>query len=440
MASYAMAEEALRPAVRRRALPGRGPSICSPRAASWQRIQDIKSQRRRRRSAHRAATEAGSSSAPRRPPRCARPAGHLGQSAVPGVCPSMIAKTLAAVLVAFGLAAAVTQPAAAQQDPALSDQQVEAVRKMVKAYLMEHPEVISDAVEALREKMRVQAETDAKKAIDTYKDELNNAKDDPVAGNPKGDVTLVEFFDYNCGFCKQTMDAMFEAAKADGKVKLVFKEFPILTDNSVVAARVALAAKKQGKYDEIHRAFMKFRGRLDEKEVWKLAAEAGLNIDQIKRDMARPRSTSSSTATRSSRMRWTSAAPPPSSSARASCRAGWSRRCSASCSTSPARAATRPRSSNTRGNNSSTSCRHAREGGHPWLRQHNALNSSEFLCPGMDPRLRGGDGWRLIQMSHYAGSDSPQRHKGSLRLRHRGTKGGYLRFPSCLCAFLVSLW
>jgi protein-disulfide isomerase len=199
----------------------------------------------------------------------------------------MIAKTLAALLVVFSIGVA-ARPAAAQEDQPLTPRQVEAVRKVVKAYLMEHPEVISDAIEALREKMRVEADSDAKKAIDAYKDELFNAKDDPVAGNPKGDVTLVEFFDYNCGFCKQTMDAMFDAVKADGKVKLVFKEFPILTDDSVVGSRIALAAVKQGKYDDIHRAFMKYHGRLDEKAMWKLAADAGINIDQVKRDVAAP--------------------------------------------------------------------------------------------------------------------------------------------------------
>ena len=199
----------------------------------------------------------------------------------------MTAKTFAAILVAFGLGAA-ARPAVAQEDQPLTPRQVEAVQKVVKAYLLEHPEVISDAVEALREKMRVQAEADAKKAIDSYKDEIFNGKEDPVAGNPKGDVTVVEFFDYNCGFCKQTADALLESVKADGKVKLVFKDFPILTDDSAVAARIALAAKKQGKYEDVYRAFMKYRGRLDEKAAWKLAGEAGVNVDQAKRDMGAP--------------------------------------------------------------------------------------------------------------------------------------------------------
>lgn len=199
----------------------------------------------------------------------------------------MTAKTFAAILVAFGLGLA-AQPAAAQEDQPLNPRQVEAVQKIIKAYLLEHPEVISDAVEALREKMRVQAEADAKKAIDSYKDELFNGKDDPVAGNPKGDVTIVEFFDYNCGYCKQTMDALLDSVKADGKVKLVFKDFPILTEESATASRIALAARKQGKYEDVYRAFLKFRGRLDEKAAWKLAGDAGVNVDQAKKDMAAP--------------------------------------------------------------------------------------------------------------------------------------------------------
>ncbi len=199
----------------------------------------------------------------------------------------MIRKTIAAA--AFAAAALLAQPAAAQKDDALTPDQAEAVRKIVRAYLMEHPEVITEAVEALREKMRAQAEADAKQALKAYKDELLNAKDDPTAGNPKGDVVLVEFFDYNCGYCKVVMDPMMEAVKADkAGVRVVYKEFPILSEDSAIAARVALAAKKQGKYDDVHRAFMKFRGKLDEKAIFRLAGEAGANVDQLKKEMMAP--------------------------------------------------------------------------------------------------------------------------------------------------------
>jgi protein-disulfide isomerase len=198
----------------------------------------------------------------------------------------MIRKSLAAsAALLLGLMAAL--PAQAQEQQ-FSEKQADAIRKIVREYLIEHPEVIGEAVEALREKMRVQAEADAKKAIEARKDELFNAKDDPVIGNPKADVVLVEFFDYNCPYCKVVLDPMTEAMKADGKTRVVFKEMPILSEDSVTAARVALAAKKQGKYEEVHRAFMKFRGKLDDKSIFRLAGEAGANVEQIRKEMMAP--------------------------------------------------------------------------------------------------------------------------------------------------------
>lgn len=200
----------------------------------------------------------------------------------------MIRKTFGASAALFlGLTLAV--PAAhAQEDQPFSAKQTDAVRKIVRDYLIEHPEVIGEAIEALREKMRVQAETEAKKAIESRKDELFNGKDDPVIGNLKADVVLVEFFDYNCPYCKVVLDPMVEAMKADGKTRVVFKEMPILSEDSSTAARVALAAKKQGKYEEVHRAFMKYRGKLDDKSIFRLAGEAGANVDQLKKEMMAP--------------------------------------------------------------------------------------------------------------------------------------------------------
>lgn len=200
----------------------------------------------------------------------------------------MFAKIVAAALLASGLALA-SLPAAAQDAP-LTPKQTEAVKKVVRDYLMEHPEVLGEALEALREKMRAQAESDAHKMLEARRDEIFKNPDDPQAGNPKGDLTVVEFMDYNCGFCKQTFDAMWEAVKSDGKVRVVLKEFPILGPDSVIASRVALVAKaqSQAKYDDIHRAFMKFRGRLDEKAIWRIAGEQGFNVEQLKKDIANP--------------------------------------------------------------------------------------------------------------------------------------------------------
>ncbi len=197
----------------------------------------------------------------------------------------MIRNTFAAVLLA---SAATLAALPAQAQETFDAKQTDAVRKIVRDYLMEHPEVIGEAIEALREKMRAQAESEAKKAIESRKDEIFSDANDPVLGNAKGDVVVVEFFDYNCPYCKVVMDPMLEAAKADGKVKVVFKDMPILSEDSLTAARVALAAKKLGKYEDAHRAMMKFRGKLDEKTIFRLVGEAGLNVDQVKKEMMSP--------------------------------------------------------------------------------------------------------------------------------------------------------
>lgn len=197
----------------------------------------------------------------------------------------MTRTTLAAFLLA-STAALAALPAQAQET--FDAKQTEAVRKIVRDYLMEHPEVIGEAIEAMREKMLAQAESEAKKAIEARKDEILNDPADPVLGNAKGDVVVVEFFDYNCPYCKVVLDPMLEAAKADGKVKVVLKDMPILSEDSQTAARVALAAKKLGKYEEVHRALMKFRGKLDEKTIFRLVAEAGVSAEQVKKEMMAP--------------------------------------------------------------------------------------------------------------------------------------------------------
>jgi len=202
----------------------------------------------------------------------------------------MIARPLAALVVLSGFLLG-AGPAAAQDSSALSPKQVDAVRKVVRDYLMEHPEVMTEALEALREKMRAQAEADAHRMLDARKDEILRNADDPVGGNLKGDVTIVQFFDYNCGFCRQTFDALWEAVKADGKVRVVYKEYPILGPDSLYAARAALVVKTQmgqAKYDDFHRALMKLRGRIDEKTVLKTAADLGLSVDQIKKGVDTP--------------------------------------------------------------------------------------------------------------------------------------------------------
>ncbi len=118
------------------------------------------------------------------------------------------------------------------------------------------------------------------------RDELLNDPASPVGGNPDGDVTLVEFFDYQCPYCKKVLPSIQALLAEDRNLRYVFKEFPILGKASVFAARAALAAHRQGKYLEFHMAVMPAKGKLTEARVMRLAKTAGLDTDRLRRDMA----------------------------------------------------------------------------------------------------------------------------------------------------------
>jgi len=179
-------------------------------------------------------------------------------------------------------------PAAKPPASNLTPEQVQAIERIIHDYLMRNPEVILDAVESLEQKRNEQARANAKSAIGEHRDEILNDPDSPVAGNPKGDVTIVEFFDYRCPYCKQVEPSLAQLRKDDAKVRFVYKELPILGPDSVVATRAALAARKQNKYQDLHDALMRARGTLDEATVLKIASEAGLDTTKLKADMSSP--------------------------------------------------------------------------------------------------------------------------------------------------------
>jgi protein-disulfide isomerase len=155
-------------------------------------------------------------------------------------------------------------------------------------YLMAHPEVVVDALKAAQQQADAQAAEQSRRTISTKHKELFESPDDLVRGNPKGDVTLVEFFDYRCPYCKQVEPSLDALLKEDGKLRIVYKEFPILGEASVYATRVALAAKKQGKYAEFHRAMMATKGDIGDEMVLKIATSIGLDVGKIKTDMSAP--------------------------------------------------------------------------------------------------------------------------------------------------------
>ncbi|MCR9071983.1 MAG: DsbA family protein [Alphaproteobacteria bacterium] len=109
-----------------------------------------------------------------------------------------------------------------------------------------------------------------------------------MLGNPDGDVTIVEFFDYQCGYCKTMMKPLLDLVQEDGNIRLILKEFPILGPESETAAVASLAAQRQGKYEIFHTALLGLRGRLSTEAIWQVALEAGLDIETLKKDMADP--------------------------------------------------------------------------------------------------------------------------------------------------------
>lgn len=163
-----------------------------------------------------------------------------------------------------------------------------AIEKIVREYLLTHPEIIEEAIHALQIKREREQRARSSAAIAAHGKALRDHPMTPVSGNAKGDVTVVEFFDYECGYCKRSLASMISLMRNDPDVKIVWKELPILGPMSRYAARAAMAAKKQGKYLDFHIALMGTRGRLSETKVLGAAKDVGLDVDRLQRDMKDP--------------------------------------------------------------------------------------------------------------------------------------------------------
>jgi len=162
------------------------------------------------------------------------------------------------------------------------------IESIVRSYILEHPEVILEAVDAIREKNEAAAAEKSKNSIASNRDALRNDPASPTMGNPNGDVVLVEFFDYNCGYCKSVQKDLMDLIKSDGKIKFVFKDLPILAESSIAGAKAALAARAQGKYVDFHVALMGKRGALDNDAIFQIARDVGLDVNRLKTDMESP--------------------------------------------------------------------------------------------------------------------------------------------------------
>ena len=153
------------------------------------------------------------------------------------------------------------------------------INKIIQSFIMKNPQVILDAVQQMQAHAEEDKKSLIKKKISRYREKLINDPNSPTSGNPKGDVTIVEFFDYRCGYCKRVLPTMLKAVKEDGNVRIVYKEFPILGADSVLASRASLAAWRltPEKYLAFHTALMANKGKFSELKVRSIASN--LSID-----------------------------------------------------------------------------------------------------------------------------------------------------------------
>jgi protein-disulfide isomerase len=158
----------------------------------------------------------------------------------------------------------------------------------VREYLLENPEVIMEALQILQQRQRAAQAENLKRTITERSEDILNDPAAPVGGNPAGDVTLVEFFDYNCTYCRRVAPTVRELDQADPGLRLVYKEFPILGPGSHFAARAALASGRQGKYLAFHNALMQATGQVTEETVMEVASAVGLDLEQLRADMQDP--------------------------------------------------------------------------------------------------------------------------------------------------------
>jgi protein-disulfide isomerase len=178
-------------------------------------------------------------------------------------------------------------PVAAQE---FSVPQKSEIERIIKDYLVSHPEVLQEAIAELDKRQAAADLEKAKNAVADNAETLFNSTRHVVLGNPKGDVTMVEFFDYNCGFCKRAMADMLELLKDDPKLKIILKEFPVLGPGSVEAAKVAVAVRMQDKsgkkYLDFHQKLLGGRGQADKARALAVAKEVGMDMKRIDTDMA----------------------------------------------------------------------------------------------------------------------------------------------------------
>lgn len=191
--------------------------------------------------------------------------------------------------VSLALAAALALSAAPVRAQDFSPAQRGAIEKIIKDYLLKNPEVLQEVMAELEKKQALAETEKARSAIKNHSEALFNSPRQVTLGNPQGDVTFVEFFDYNCGYCKRALNDMVELMAKDPKLKVVLKEFPVLGQSSVEAAQVGVAVRMQDKsgkkYLEFHQKMLTGRGQADKARAMAVAKEIGLDMARLEKDL-----------------------------------------------------------------------------------------------------------------------------------------------------------
>jgi protein-disulfide isomerase len=164
----------------------------------------------------------------------------------------------------------------------------EATEEIIRDYLLKNPEIIGQALKTLEERQRQAEKQEFLKALTAHREELLGDPRSPVGGNPRGSVTVVEFFDYRCPHCKRAAPDLKKLARDDPDVRIVYKQFPMLGPDSELAARASLAAHAQGKHAALHDALMASSGPLTLRAILKLAGPAGIDVAKLEADMEKP--------------------------------------------------------------------------------------------------------------------------------------------------------
>ena len=191
---------------------------------------------------------------------------------------------LTGIVTVSTLIAAMASPVVVADTTDISAAQKKQFEQIIHDYLVTNPEVLMEASKVLQDKQQLAQQTEAKSAIVQNVSQLLSGKL-AVAGNPKGDVTVIEFFDYQCGHCKQMKPVLAEVIKKNKDVRVVYKEFPIFGKTSEMAARAALAAGMQGKYLEMHDALLQLDKGVTKESIDSTAKSLGLNVAKLQADM-----------------------------------------------------------------------------------------------------------------------------------------------------------